>query len=916
MKKKLCVFMAAVIASGIATTSLAAEYEEGVLIGSEVSEFADGTVGLFAAIDGISFEYDYAASTELVRVVNVKYDKAYFSNGINSFKVQLNIPDSYVDSVAYTTRLTDFEISDSYSGGVYTCEGKSEVDKTPIDNNLFTLRITLKENILEPITVRLTGDSYLGDSSGTTQSLADGQINSASIEIPANLSDVGDSGVDGVVTWEYSNGVLSLHGNGTMKDYEAGTAPWYKHASKIKSIVFTEDHLQNIGRNAFYGMYAVESVTMSADISAINDNAFEGCSSLRNIEFPSNSNSGIGSRAFKGCSSLTSLYIPDGVVSIGEAAFEGCTRLSSITLPFIGSQRGESNSKNIFSYIFGGNVPSSLKVASITDDSIVPESAFEGCTSVENIYLNDEIRSIGARAFYGCTALDSLDIPAGVTEISDYTFCGCTALRKVSVPASVSAIGTNAFDGCSRLESIYIPPVVTEIRDYTFRGCSSMTSIEIPNSVSMIGTGVLSGCTSLENIKVPFVGANADPGSTSVTDEGIFGYLFGGANTSVPASVTKVEITGEDGYVPKSAFANCGNIVDIIIHGGRSVLDGAFANCRGLKTLYLPSSISVIGDKILEDCVQLQNLTVPFIGFNRRDENTESSVLGGFFGYNDADLNQTMQYYNEDLDYHYYEIPKTLKNVTVLNQTTIPTGAFQECDFIENISVVTAAKMNPFAFYHCASLVKAQLPDDLQSIGEQAFAECESLETINIPSKVKSIGSGVFYGCRNLRNVTMPDSVTEIAEDVFNGTGLYSVPEPGEFMLMDTGLTFTCSEGSKAHEFALANSIAVNLVDSSELERSTAGAYSTLLSTGEYLVNFANTGNYSGTVYAALYSESGELTAVQSKTVTSEDKDSLFIFSAEESENAATAKTFVWGGDNGMVPQTSFAEDEVASDAV
>lgn len=916
MKKIWSFIIAAAMITSNASLALAegtgSEMEMPDIIAEEVmtgESAEDNTADLFALTDAFAFEYDYSASTELVRVVKVKYDQGYFTSGINAFKAQIKIPSQYAASVAYSSRLSSFEITDGYSDGIYTIEGTNGANKIPSDGALFTMQITLKNNILNPFTIELTGDSYLSDASGITQSYANGQVNDANLEIPANINDVGDSGIDGAVTWEYANEVLKLHGNGTMKDYAQGGAPWYQHADKIKSIEFTEDNLQNIGKNAFYGLNNAETVVLSADISAIGDNAFEGCTKLKNIDIPANSGVGIGNYAFKDCSNLTNLYVPSGVRTIGRGAFEGCTRLSSVTLPFIGSQSGESNSKNTFSYIFNGSVPSSLITVSITNETAVPESAFEGCQYIENIYLNSGVKTIGAKAFKDCQKLKSFNIPGGVTEISDYTFQNCSDITSISVTDSIKSIGTGAFYGCAKLASIYVPNV-TAIEDNTFYGCAALTKITIPNSVTAIGENILTGCTKLIEVKVPFVGANSNPGATAATDNGIFGYFFGGGNNKVPAAVTKVEITSTDrsGYIPVEAFKGCANIEDIIIDGGRVVCINAFENCYNLKHLYLPKSISTIGDassnRIMSGCTKLETIVVPFVGKSRLDKNTETSVVGSFFGYDDTNpAAGTMQYYNNNGGSHYYKVPKTLKNVSVLNQTDIPVGAFMECDFIENVAIITGAVMNDYAFYHCYSLKTVSLPSDMTSIGTEAFAECENLETINIPNKVKTIGSNAFYGATGIKNITMPDSITEIASDAFNGTGLYST---SEVSLMASNAAFTCSEGSAAHLFAVEKGIPVNLVDSSELDVKTVGANISKLSTNEWLIDVAADGQeFSGTVYAVLYDASGNIVAVKSEKTNAEKADYKLVFAESETQGAASVKVFVWGGTNGMTPLTT-----------
>ena len=48
-------------------------------------------------------------------------------------------------------------------------------------------------------------------------------------------------------------------------------------------------------------------------------------------------------------------------------------------------------------------------------------------------------------------------IPDNVTSIGDSAFEGCSSLRQIYIPDSVTSIGDSAFAGCTSLRQIYIP---------------------------------------------------------------------------------------------------------------------------------------------------------------------------------------------------------------------------------------------------------------------------------------------------------------------------------------------------------------------------------------------------------------------------------------------------------------------------
>ena len=110
------------------------------------------------------------------------------------------------------------------------------------------------------------------------------------------------------LTWDFTDGVLTISGTGKMNDYEyIGDAPWYSSRSSITSVIINDG------------------------VTSIGDGAFADCSSLTSIEIPNNVIS-IGGSAFYGCKNLTSITIPNSVTSIGNYAFYDCHSLTSVTL--------------------------------------------------------------------------------------------------------------------------------------------------------------------------------------------------------------------------------------------------------------------------------------------------------------------------------------------------------------------------------------------------------------------------------------------------------------------------------------------------------------------------------------------------------------------------------------------------------
>lgn len=111
---------------------------------------------------------------------------------------------------------------------------------------------------------------------------------------------------------------------------------------------------------------------------------------------------------------------------------------------------------------------------------VICDSAFRGCTSLEQINIPDSVTSIGHSAFWSCKSLKQINIPDGVTSIGNGAFSRCESLEQINIPDNVTSIGDSAFEGCSSLRQINIPAGVTSIGFSAFWGCTSLRQINIP----------------------------------------------------------------------------------------------------------------------------------------------------------------------------------------------------------------------------------------------------------------------------------------------------------------------------------------------------------------------------------------------------------------------------------------------------
>ena len=157
----------------------------------------------------------------------------------------------------------------------------------------------------------------------------------------------------------------------------------------------------------------ISSVSLGKNIKEIGQFAFDGCTSLKNIDMP-DSVSQIGWGAFSGCSALEKMVFPESLTSIEYAVLRDCPLIEEITIP-----NGVTK---------------------------IGQNAFEGDTGLKKVVLNDGLKKIDHYAFRKCSSLTEIIIPEGAEFLGYAVFGECTALKKIVVPESVTSIYKGCFE--------------------------------------------------------------------------------------------------------------------------------------------------------------------------------------------------------------------------------------------------------------------------------------------------------------------------------------------------------------------------------------------------------------------------------------------------------------------------------------
>lgn len=280
---------------------------------------------------------------------------------------------------------------------------------------------------------------------------------------------------------------------------------------------------------------------------------------------------------------LISVYIPGSVKSIRWGEFSYCKNLK-----FVHLTEGLEE-------ISGFNDCSSLESIHIPDSvKIIGTEAFRACKALNSISMGKNVERIESRAFEKCENLTNVSLPDSLKYIASDAFKNCKSISSISIPDSVEYIGQGAFENCTGLQEVKIGKNVKCIDDAAFKGCTSLSSVIIPENL-VIGEDVFEGC-SIKSSSVDISQLPKIPNPMQQLTEGYEEEIcnlrsFG----SVACDIEGVYIVPSGCYrITDFAFSRCSFSTIVIPEGVKYIGLAAFENCKKLRALYLPSTITDI----------------------------------------------------------------------------------------------------------------------------------------------------------------------------------------------------------------------------------------------------------------------------------------------------------------------------------
>ncbi|MBQ8525980.1 MAG: leucine-rich repeat protein [Clostridia bacterium] len=353
--------------------------------------------------------------------------------------------------------------------------------------------------------------------------LTDGTKAAKTYEVLKDGGSVGDK-----ITWEYDweNQTLIFTGEGDMPD--ANERDWHGYKAVAKKAIINPG-ITNVGKVCFKGFTALESVELPTTIKIIRDNAFNGCTSLTELEIPYGTHtfglaiiSGSGVKELTVPESVTCIYPNDVnqlhrhksltgttegfVLNVTKNSYAHTWALGTTTdkdtnetinnyegILNIKEPGGKANDTitwaydtetNTMTFTGTGDMPGWTTIDIDGDGAVNDEPTWyelrpwhNYVASAVKVEFSEGITLIGADTFRGGSSLKEITFPSTLKRIKQYAFAN-TGLSEITFNNGLEYIETGAFqqtNASELLEKAVIPNSVISMTNNTFKNQTALT---------------------------------------------------------------------------------------------------------------------------------------------------------------------------------------------------------------------------------------------------------------------------------------------------------------------------------------------------------------------------------------------------------------------------------------------------------
>lgn len=358
----------------------------------------------------------------------------------------------------------------------------------------------------------------------------------------------------------------------------------------------------------------------------------------------------------------------------------------------------------------------------------VYKQAFNENATITEVYIMDNVTTLGDACFRMTSALTSIHLPETLTTMGSSCFYSCKALKNINFPSSLTSIGAACFFFAEKITSVSLSKNFASLGEQSFQNCASITAftVEADNSLFSSVDGVLFN----KNKSTLYYYPAAKDSSTY----------------TIPSTVT---------YLSVACFSSSQYLTQITIPSTVTQIDGyTFYTSASLLKMVFQASIDHIPDFFLGNCSNLNTFTF--------DTTSAITTIESMAFLNCVEITSIF-------------LPSSLE--------TLSNGAFDGCTGLLSITLPTAlCTIEGNAFYNCSALSTINIPKNVSSIDGSAFTNCNKIATITIESGNTSFSTqdnilynadktSLIFGAEasTLTSITLPGTLTSISMlGVFN----------------------------------------------------------------------------------------------------------------------------------------------------
>ena len=513
-------------------------------------------------------------------------------------------------------------------------------------------------------------------------------------------------------------------------------------------------------------------------VVGIGDNAFNGCTNLKNLEFTNNITD-IGDFGLAN-TGLTSLKLPTSLVYIGDNAFSD-TLISEIEIPenvvtignnaFSNSQLKiltmRSKSATLGQNLFGvKSAPKEELSVFLYKGSTLDSYSFSDVSKVTKTYLNaSDYDSSGYYLYKVEGGYLHIDLPNGkvmfadksvisirlpeivegrkITSIADNAISGCTQLKTVELPY-ITVLGTGVFSGCTQLERVSAFDSLTVLPSNTFNGCTKLSTVGIPY-LEVVGEKAFYNCTSLTDLM--------DTSLTYIDSYAFYNTAFN--NRVIPESVT---------FIGSNVFGGNTNLKEITVKTrNANISTNAFSQISSLSTVYCYKS-STADKKSLYPA----NTQIKYLDATIEDMYYVLKVDGGNL-YIDLENGTVVK---ADKSVTGFVLPPKINGYAIKR---IDNGVFKGNTNLVIADLGSVTDIGYEAFRDCINL-KTISGYEVKSLEGKVFKSATSLAFVSMPY-ITSMSMDEFEGCVSLKSITL-NNIVSLPSRVFADSGLQEIKAP------------------------------------------------------------------------------------------------------------------------------------------